>query len=211
MTVVAAFDVDGTLTTRDCVVPFMCHVRGTAPLLTRLALRAPRLVLPVIRYDRDAVRAVGTRAALAGIHHDQLVADAQTFAAVVAAERMRHDTVARLTWHREHGHPVVLVSASFEVYLEPLAAHLGADAALGTRVEVGPDGVCTGALSGSNCRGAEKVRRLHDWLDEHHGGRAAVEVWAYGDSAGDRELLADADRSHWANGPIGSVSPTGQE
>jgi phosphatidylglycerophosphatase C len=179
--------------------------------VTRLVLRAPRLVLPVIRSDRNAVRAVGTRAALAGIRYDHLVAQAETFAAVVAADRMRHDTLARLEWHREQGHPVVLVSASFEVYLEPLAAHLGADAALGTRVEVGLDGVCTGALSGSNCRGAEKVRRLHAWLDEHHGGRSAVELWAYGDSAGDRELLADADRSHWANGPIGSVSPTGQE
>ena len=28
--VVAAFDVDGTLTTRDCVVPFLRHVAGTA-------------------------------------------------------------------------------------------------------------------------------------------------------------------------------------
>jgi phosphatidylglycerophosphatase C len=210
MTVVAAFDVDGTLTARDCVVPFMFRVRGTVPLLARLALRAPQLVLPVARSDRDAVRAVGTRAALAGIRHDRLLAEAEAFAAMVAAERLRADTSARLDWHREQGHRVVLVSASFEVYLEPLAALVGADAALGTRVEVGPDGVCTGALSGPNCRGEEKVRRLHEWLDAHHGGRDAVEVWAYGDSAGDRELLADADHSLWAGGAIGSVSPTGQ-
>ncbi len=55
----------------------------------------------------------------------------------------------------------------------------------------------TGDLDGPNCRGAEKVHRLHAWLDEHHGGRCGVEVVAYGDSPGDRELLADADAAHW--------------
>ena len=34
------------------------------------------------------------------------------------------------------------------------------------------------------------------------GGRAAVELWAYGDSSGDRELLADADRAVWATGAL---------
>ena len=52
------------------------------------------------------------------------------------------------------------------------------------------------------------------WLDEHHGGRAAVELWAYGDSAGDRELLADADhprlgpRAPSMRAPAPAVTPT---
>ena len=54
------------------------------------------------------------------------------------------------------------------------------------------------AQLGGNCRGAAKVRRLHAWLDEQRGGRGAVEVWAYGDSPGDRDLLADAHRAVWA-------------
>ena len=37
-------------------------------------------------------------------------------------------------------------------------------------------------------RGPEKVRRLQAWLAD-----APVELWAYGDSAGDDELLAIAD------------------
>jgi hypothetical protein len=41
------------------------------------------------------------------------------------------------------------------------------------------------------------VRRLHHWLDEQCGGRSAVDLVAYGDSPGDRELLADADVAHW--------------
>ena len=92
---------------------------------------------------------------------------------------------------------MVIVSASYEMYVEPLAALLGADHALATRLAVGADGRLTGELDGPNCRGPEKIRRLHDWLDAHHGGRAMVDVIAYGDSPGDRELLADADERHW--------------
>ena len=69
---------------------------------------------------------------------------------------------------------------------------------LATELEVDADGRCTGALVDGNCRGPEKVARLHAWLDEHHGGRDAVELWAYGDSPGDLELLADADHAVWA-------------
>ena len=65
-----------------------------------------------------------------------------------------------------------------------------------TRLEIA-DGVATGALDRPNCRGPEKVRRLHAWIDDRFGGRTNVRVVAYGDSAGDRELLADADEAHW--------------
>ena len=46
-------------------------------------------------------------------------------------------------------------------------------------------------LEGANFRRAEKVRRLEEWLTAHGLERAVV--WAYGDSDGDRELLAPAD------------------
>ena len=48
-----------------------------------------------------------------------------------------------------------------------------------------------------NCRGAAKVVRLHRWLDERFGGRRNVTLWAYGDSAGDEAMLADADHAVW--------------
>jgi phosphatidylglycerophosphatase C len=99
--------------------------------------------------------------------------------------------------HADAGHTVLLVSASFEVYLRPLAELLGAHDVLAVRLEVGEGGILTGRLEGPNCRGPEKVVRLHDWLDRHAGGRAAVHLTAYGDSRGDRELLADADEAHW--------------
>ena len=50
----------------------------------------------------------------------------------------------------------------------------------------------TGRMAGPNCRGPEKVARLEEWLAARCDGEPA-HVFAYGDSAGDRDLLARAD------------------
>ncbi len=196
ITRVAAFDVDGTLTTRDCVVPFMRRVAGT-PRLVGGMLRAPGgLVSAAARRDRDALKAASAAAAFAGRDITRVQAEADAFARSVFSDRLRSDVLASLRSHQEAGETVVLVSASYELYLRPLAQLLGADDVLAVRLEV-DDGQLTGRLDGPNCRGPEKVRRLHEWLDLHAGGRPAVHVTAYGDSAGDRELLGDADVAHW--------------
>ena len=77
-----------------------------------------------------------------------------------------------------------------------------------TRLEVDPDGRCTGRLAGHNCRAAEKLIRLDRWLADHSLTRSDIELWAYGDSAGDRELLAAAQHPVWVAGPLDSVAPT---
>jgi phosphatidylglycerophosphatase C len=196
ITRVAAFDVDGTLTTRDCVVPFMRRVAGT-PRLVGGMLRSPGgLVSAAARRDRDALKAASASVVFAGRDVVQVQAEADAFAHSVFADRLRSEVLASMRAHQRAGETVVLVSASYELYLRPLAGLLGADDVLAVRLEV-EGGQLTGRLDGPNCRGPEKVRRLHEWLDLHAGGRRAVHVTAYGDSAGDRELLGDADVAHW--------------
>jgi phosphatidylglycerophosphatase C len=194
---IAAFDVDGTLTRRDCVVPFLRQVAGTGVLGRRLASQAVTVATLARRRDRDGLKSAATAAAFTGQPLDRIEQLGAEFAESVFATGLRADTVAQLVEHRERGDTVLLVSASFEVYLRPLAGLLGADDVLAARLEVAADGMLTGRLDGPNCRGPEKVRRLHAWLDDHAGGRGAVHVTAYGDSPGDRELLNDADVAHW--------------
>jgi phosphatidylglycerophosphatase C len=203
--VVAAFDFDRTVTTRDCVVPFLRRVAGTVPFAARMAVASPRIVPAIARGDRDRAKHDATRIVFAGRRLVDVDAAGTDFAGVVVRSWLRPDTVARLRWHQESGHDVVLVSASFTTYLLPLGRHLGVDAVLGTELAVGDDGLLTGLLVGANCRGVEKVERLHRWLGERHGGRANVELWAYGDSPGDRHLLADADHPVWVRGPLPAI------
>jgi phosphatidylglycerophosphatase C len=206
--VVAAFDVDGTLTRRDCVVPFLLRL-GATRLVLGLARRAPSVIVAVARRDRQRLKEIATSVAVRG----RSVAAVEQVAAAFAVEVeqwLRDDTVARLEWHRQQGHSVVLVSASYELYLDVLGRTLGVDAVLATRLA--SDGrMFTGALVGENCRGPEKLRRLDEWLatrDGIEGGRHGVVLWAYGDSVGDRELLGAADHPVWATTPVTSVPST---
>jgi phosphatidylglycerophosphatase C len=194
---VAAFDVDGTLTTSDCVVAFLRRTAGTTGLALGL-LRSPgRLIGAVLRRDRNELKAASAMAVFRGRPARDVEVDAAAFAGEVHDRRLRADVVESLRRHVDAGDTVLFVSASFEVYLRPLAQLLGVHDVLGARLEVDADGAFTGRLDGPNCRGPEKVVRLHDWLECHAGGRTAVELVAYGDSRGDRELLADADEAHW--------------
>ena len=207
--VVAAFDVDGTLTTRDCVVPFLRRIAGTRQLAVGLGRQATRVAPALARRDRNAFKAQLAGVAFTGRPYADVEESGREFAVFLQHARLRPDVLDRLAWHRRMGHHVVLVSASFGVYLRPLAAALGVDGVVATELTV-EDTRCTGALSGGNCRGIEKVRRLHAYLDEHVGGRAAVELWAYGDSSGDLELLADADHAVWSKRRLaaaGEVAP----
>ncbi len=110
---------------------------------------------------------------------------ADAFADSVMATGMRPDMLERIERHRRQGHELVIVSASPELYVERLGRLLGVDAVIGTRLEVDEAGCLTGRLAGLNCRGPEKVARLRAWLGED-----ATVAFAYGNSGGDRELLA---------------------
>jgi phosphatidylglycerophosphatase C len=94
----------------------------------------------------------------------------------------------RVAWHRREGHDIVIVSASLRAYLDEVARRLGVDALLCTALEVDEHGRCTGRMTGGNCRGAEKATRLRAYLRDRD-----VTLWAYGDSAGDDDMLAMAD------------------
>jgi phosphatidylglycerophosphatase C len=186
--VIAAFDFDKTLSTRDNVLPFVRLAVGRARLTRALVVVSPRLAAAAVdSRRRDAAKGALVRHTLSGYDATRLDRLANEFAGSVCEHHLRPDIVERVAWHRGQGHEIVLVSASFATYLTPIAARLGIDAVLATELEV-VDGRLTGELAGPNVRGLEKVRRLEAWL-----GTDPVDLWAYGDSSGDRELLARAD------------------
>ena len=183
----AAFDLDGTLTRRDTLMPFLLWAIGRnrtyrALLASSLPLgRAAALGGP----HRDQAKAVLLQRVFAGLPLAALQDAAEPFADHVVAHALRPDVRARVDWHRARGHELVLVSASPELYVTPIGRRLGFDAVLATRLEVDAEGRLTGRIQGTNCRGPEKVVRLREW----RGGTLTV-AYAYGDSAGDREMLA---------------------
>ena len=205
--VVAAFDFDGTLTRADSVVPFLVRFGGRRKLALRLARHGPSLMVAVARRDRDRVKALATDAVFRGVPRARVEALALEHGREIAANGLRDDVVARLGWHVGQGHRVVIVSAAYEPYVRVVAGALGVSDVVATRLDVGAADRCTGVLAGANCRAVEKVHRLQQWMSTHGLVRNDVEVWAYGDSSGDRELLAYADHPVWVNDPLDSVAP----
>jgi phosphatidylglycerophosphatase C len=191
---IAAFDVDGTLTTRDCVVPFLRRLAGGRGLAAAIARRPVAVGRGLARRDRDELKEAVVGAVYRGRTVAEVAAIGGRFARDVEETMLRSDVLARLRWHQEQGHRTVLVSASLRAYLDPLASSLGVDDVLCTDVVV-QDGRYTERLAGGNCRGAEKAVRLRRWIDAECLGGG--HLFAYGDSPGDRPLLELADTPVW--------------
>ena len=204
---VAAFDFDETLTERDSVVPFLRRFSSRRRFAAGLLPHTLRVLPMAARRDRDRLRELATQLVFTGRPIAEVEEQAAAHGAAILAGGLRPDTRQRLQWHLDAGHRVVIVSASYDIYLDVVAAGLGDVDVLGTRLEV-VDGVCTGRLEGPNCRGREKVERLRTWLDARGLDRDDVVVYAYGDSRGDTEMLAWADHPHLVAAPLDSVAPS---
>jgi len=208
--VVAAFDFDGTLTRGGSVWPFLVSVAGRGPVLAAGAALAGELGAAALLggHHADAAKEALFGRLLAGRPAAETAAVAVTFGRAHYRRRARADVAARLEWHRRRGHRIVIVSASPVLYLAPVAEDLAVDGLVATALAVDEAGRLTGRYDGGNCRGPQKLVRVRRWIDQA-AGPAAVDavLWAYGNSAGDRELLHGADVGVDAGrlGPLGSL------
>jgi len=194
--VVAAFDFDGTITRGDTLLPFLARAFGRTRVAATFAALSPlalRVALGGATVDDFKVRTI--ERLFAGVPAPPLRALGRAYAATLPA-RTRPDALTRIRWHRAQGHALVIVSASLDLYLAPVARDLGFDHLLCTRLSTrgeGDDERFDGFLAGEDCAGPGKARALLALLGE----RAGFELHAYGDAAGDRALLALADHAHF--------------
>jgi phosphatidylglycerophosphatase C len=190
---VAAFDFDGTLTEGGSVMDFLVALRGLRPVAAATAALAPRLAFGALMGGTaaDRTKELLFRRTLGGVAASRVDEVSDRFARHHLARHLRADVRSRFDWHRERGDPVVIVSASPEVYVRVAATLLGADGVVATRLAVDGDGLLTGGYDGANCRGEEKLRRLRAWMDE--AGAEPERLWAYGNSRGDLRMLHAAE------------------
>ena len=184
---IVAFDFDGTLTCRDSFVAFFRWRAGPIGFAAGLAGLAPKVAAHLVKPDRGKLKAAMAKRFLGPIRRSDLEAETRRFASASSAVLLRPDALACWRDWRRRGARLYIVTASPETIVAPFAALLGADGLIGTRLAFDGDDRFTGHLEGPNCRGAEKVVRLRETL----GDELRVEA-AYGDTDGDREMLAFA-------------------
>jgi phosphatidylglycerophosphatase C len=196
--IVAAFDLDGTLTHGGSVFKWLATVGGRVNALRTVAKMAPRLGWAAIKGGSTAnsTKEALFAAMLRGLPLEQVAEASRSFAEHHVAKKLRTDTKARLDWHLAKGHRVVLVSASPELYVHRVGELVGAHGVIATRLAVDPSGLLTGRYDGKNCRGTEKFSRTTSWMRAEGllgSSEQAPTLWAYGNSRGDLRLLRAAD------------------
>jgi HAD superfamily hydrolase (TIGR01490 family) len=193
---VAAFDCDGTLIRGDATRLFLWRARGPLGCLSDLLAISSTLIrwqlgrLSTAAFKERLLARALSRTPPSRVH--------RLLAEVIPAEliaRLRPEARQRLTWHRQQGHRVVIVTASPRFLIQPLADHLGVDL-LATETSDPRHATAEQPfrLQSPNCKGAEKVQRLEQWLVEPMAGR---DLHAYGDTQGDRQLLEASTVPHW--------------
>jgi phosphatidylglycerophosphatase C len=184
---VVAFDFDGTLTVRDSFVAFLKWRAGGRRWTVGLLRLAPAALAYLVHRDRGRIKAAAVREFLKGTPRDRLEAEARTFAEGHSRRLLRPDAVAAWKrWRSDHVR-LVIVTASPDLIVAPFARGLGADAIIGTQLAFDAGDRATGGFATPNCRGPEKVARLKAAFGEDVELKAA-----YGDTGGDREMLAMA-------------------
>lgn len=197
-TTIAAFDFDGTITTKDSLLPFLFFTYGKLRTFQKLIPLTPLFIKFVVGLaGRQETKEAILAAFFGGEPLTELLAQGKAYASSERMKRLiRPQAVEWLDWHKKQGHKCLIISASVDAYLPALGELMGLDGVICSRLASDQNGHVTGKLQGINCWGPEKVRRLL----EIAGPKEGFLLYAYGDSRGDKELLELADFPHHCHG-----------
>lgn len=186
---VVVFDFDGTLTKKDTFVAFIRYACGNRAFVLGFLWYAPLLMLMILHlYPNDKAKQRVFSHFFKGMSLKTFDNLCQRFARD-NRHLLRPQGIQTLQQAQADGSDVFIVSASIDNWVEPFFPETKV---LGTQVEV-KDGRLSGRFLSKNCYGQEKINRLL----EKYPHREEYHLTAYGDSQGDKELLAFADESHY--------------
>lgn len=188
--VIAAFDFDGTITYHDSLIGFLMSSTTLLRALRNFCLGFPTVIAWAFGIStRQKSKEAMISRFFKGWPIETVRALGKKYALELLPSQVKPEALERLKWHQKQGHRCILISASLDVYLKPWGESQGFDAFITSQLEQTEDGKVTGRLLGANCWGEEKCRRLTDLC----GPKENYILYAYGDSQGDKNLLAMAD------------------
>ena len=189
---IAFFDFDGTITTKDTLLEFIKFARGNFRFYLGFLANLHYLLAFKIKLisNQSAKEKI-----LQFFFKNTSVADFKSYAERFSKERLpaliRPKALDEIKKLQQNGCIIVVVSASPENWICDWT-HQNNVKLIASRLEV-VDGMITGKIIGKNCHGEEKVKRIIEMytLSDYD------EIFAYGDSNGDRPMLKIAHTGHY--------------
>jgi len=188
----ALFDFDGTITTQDTLIQFIIFTKGKKALILGLILLSPWLIAYKIKFIPNWL---AKQKVLTYFFKDTPLPVFEEWGVKFCNEILPHllkcEALKKIEQHIREDDQVYIISASAEIWVLPWAVSMDIPV-IATRLEV-KDNKITGRIVGKNCYGKEKVVRLleHENITQYNN------VYVYGDSNGDKNLLDIATRPYY--------------
>lgn len=190
MKTIVVFDFDGTITRKDTLLEFIKFSKGKLSFIIGFVLFSPLLIAYKLGlYPNWKVKQKIFSYFFNGLKYSTFCELGKDFTTKINSF-LKPTQIEALKHHITNGDKVYIISASIEEWISPWCNEFGIENVLGTQIEV-QDGIITGKFKSKNCYGQEKVNRLL----KKEPARKQYFLIAYGDSCGDKEMLAFADKS----------------
>ncbi len=193
----AVFDLDGTITRKDTLLPYVAGYVNRQPWRWPGILRVTPTVFSFAlgKSDHGQLKASLIRATLGGATRAQILAWTEQFVRALLESGLFAEARRKVSAHREAGDRLVLMSASTDLYVPAIGRALGFHEVICTGVRWDDDRLL-GDLTTPNRRGPEKTRCFKE-LQERYPQLGAV---AYGNAGSDLDHLRLAKPGVLVNG-----------
>lgn len=185
----AIFDLDGTITRHDTLVPYLWAALKQHPARGLRLWSVPGMLIEfAVRGDRGVLKSRLIRAVLGGWSRTRIELLTQRFLDQQLSRLTRPGALAAIERHRAAGDHLVLLSASTDFYVVAIGARLGFDEVICTEVRWQGERL-DGSLRTANRHGEEKTHCVRAVQERHPGARVA----AYGNAGSDLPHLSTVD------------------
>jgi HAD superfamily hydrolase (TIGR01490 family) len=189
---IAFFDFDGTITRKDTLLEIIKFIKGNAAFYVGFFVNSPWLIALKLKIiPNDQVKQKILSFFFAGIPEERFQMKCDLFIEERLPKLIRPGAMAEIDRLKVLGFDIVVISASAENWIRNWSnGH--ALKLISSKLEV-KNGLITGKIEGRNCHGEQKVVSILERWDL----REYDEIYAYGDSTGDKPMMALATKSFY--------------
>ena len=189
---IAFFDFDGTITKKDTLLEFIKYSVGSKNYFLGIFANLPMLLrfkLKLLANDEAKQRLLTYF--FGNWSEDKFKTTAYNYSKNEIDKVVKKSALEKINWHKKNGDKVVVVSASLESWLKPWCEKNNLDL-ICTKMRF-DDGRVSGRFLGKNCHGQEKADKIKESFDL----KKYDKIYAYGDSSGDKQMLALSTHPHF--------------